>query len=186
MRLRWWPGAVFIAVAAACFTGAHAQPKSDWEITLEERDWQEGEIKLPDYPKAQNLIEFESLASSGNFRFFVDSQSLSAGKDGAVRYTLVARSGSGVENVSFNGLRCARGTHKVYATGRSDKTWAPVRTGDWKAIQLNSPARQHVILMRDFFCPSGVPIMSREEGLDALRKGIHPYAPGNHPGMGRR
>lgn len=185
MTLRRLSGAVCLAIAAASFSAAQAQPKSDWEIKLDESEWKEGDIKLPDYPSPQNLIEFESLAA-GNFRFFVDGQSLSAGADGAVRYTLVARSGSGVENASFNGLRCKAGTHKVYATGRSDKTWAPVPAGDWKTIQLNSAARQHVILMRDFFCPSGVPIMSREEGLDALRKGFHPYAPGNHPGMGRR
>lgn len=177
-------GVLFAAAAVFC-TGAPAQPKSDWEIKLEERDWTEGDIKLPAFPKAENLIEFE-LLGTGKFRYFIDSQSLVAGEDGAVRYTLVARSASGVENVSFNGVRCKTSTHKVYATGRSDKTWAEARNSAWKDLGSKAAARLHVLLMRDFFCPAGVPIMSREEGVDALRKGMHPNAVSNQPGVGLR
>ena len=185
MRTKQFARSLLVAAAAVFCAGAQAQPKSDWEIKLEERDWQEGEVKLPDYPKPENLIEFEYLLA-GSFRFYVDSLSLFAGSDGAVRYTLVARSASGVENVSFNGLRCKVATHKVYATGRADKTWAETRNDDWKEIQRKSSARQHALLMRDFFCPAGLPITSREEGIDALRKGFHPQAVSNQPGEGRR
>ncbi len=183
MRLaRFAAGLILTAAAATC---ALAQPKSDWEIKLEERDWKEGDVKLPAYPKPENLIEFE-LLGTGNFRYFIDSESLIAGEDGAVRYTLVARSGSGVDNVSFNGLRCKTASHKVYATGRSDKTWAEARNSDWKDLQSRAATRMHVMLMRDFFCPGGLSIMSRKEGVDALRSGLHPDALSNHPGLGRR
>lgn len=174
-----------LLAAAALFGNAFAQPKTDWEIRQESRDWQEAQIKLPAYPKAGDLIEFEvSLASS--FRFFVDSQSIIAANDGAVRYTLVARSSSGVDNVSFNGLRCKTNGHKVYATGRPDKTWSPVPNSEWKELQLKTVTRQHIALMRDFFCPSGIPITTREEGVEALRQGIHPHAVSYQPGMGKR
>ncbi len=176
---------VLAAAAAAVCAAAPAQPKSDWEIKLEERDWQESDIRLPAYPKPEDLIEFELLAS-GNFRFYVDGKSLIAGTDGTVRYTLVARSGSGTENVSFNGMRCKNSAHKVYATGRADKTWSPARNSEWKDLQSTTVSRQHVMLMRDFFCPAGMQITSREEGLDALQKGIHPYAVSNQPGLGKR
>jgi len=183
VSLARFAGGFLLAGAAA--TCALAQPKSDWEIKLEERDWKEGDIKLPAYPKQEDLIEFELLGTA-NFRYFVDGASLIAGEDGAVRYTLVARSGSGVENVSFNGLRCKTRAHKVYATGHADKTWAEARNSDWKDIQLKAATRMHALLMRDFFCPGGLPIMSRKEGIDALRNGIHPDALSNHPGLGRR
>ncbi len=152
---------------------------------MEERNWQESDVKLPEFPKAENLIEFEASAAS-NFRFFVDGQSLVAVKDGAVRYVLVARSATGAESVSFNGLRCKTSAHKVYATGRNDKTWAMVPNSEWKELQPRTVSRQHLALMRDFFCPSGVPISSREEGIDALRQGIHPHAVSYQPGVGRR
>lgn len=176
---------VLVAAAAAFCAEALAQPKSDWEIKLEERDWKEGDIKLPAYPKPENLVEVE-FRGAGTFRYFIDGESLIAGEDGAVRYTLIARSASGVENVSFNGVRCKTSTHKVYATGRSDKTWAEARNSEWKDLGARSASRLHVLLMRDFFCPAGVPIMSRAEGVDALRKGIHPYAVSNQPGLGQR
>ena len=171
--------------AAALFVNAFAQPKSDWEIKMETRDWQEAGIKLPAYPNPGDLIEFEASAAS-TFRFFVDGKSIIAGRDGAVRYTMVARSASGAENVSFNGLRCKTNAHRVYATGRSDKTWTPVPNSDWKALEVKTVTRQHIALMRDFFCPAGTPIQTREEGIAALRQGIHPHAVSYQPGEGRR
>jgi hypothetical protein len=174
------------SLAAIALAGsAVAQPKSDWEIRQETRDWQEAEFKMPAYPKSGDLIEFEASAASP-FKFFVDSQSIIAGSDGAVRYTLVARSPSGAESVSFNGLRCKTYAHRVYATGRADKTWAPVPNSEWKALQLKTVTRQHIALMRDFFCPAGTPIVTREEGIQALRQGIHPHAASYQPGEGLR
>lgn len=174
-----------ILLAAALSGAALAQPKSDWEIKMEERNWQEVETKLPPYPKPENLIEFEASAANP-FRFFVDSESIVAGADGAIRYTLVARSPSGNDNVSYNGLRCKTNAHKVYATGRSDKTWALARDSEWKEVLPRSVSRQNQALMRDFFCPAGVPILSREEGVDALRRGIHPNAVSNQTNFGTR
>ena len=171
--------ALSFAVCAACAFGTVlAQPKSDWEVRLEEREWQEGEVKLPDYPKPENLIEFVASMAT-NFRFFVDSQSIEIG-GGVVRYTLVARSQSGSESISFDGLRCKTKAHRVYATARPDKTWSRFRDSEWREMQPKTVTRQHFALMRDFFCPGAVPILSRGEGIDALTRGIHPNAISNH------
>jgi hypothetical protein len=175
---------ILLAAAFGPYGGASAQPKSEWEIKMEERNWAEAEVKLPAYPNPENLIEFE--ASPANpFRFFVDSQSIVAGKDGAIRYTLVARSSSGNDNVSYNGLRCKTNAHKVYANGRADKTWATVRDSEWKELQFKTVSRQHVALMREFFCPAGVPIATAEEGVNALRRGVHPDAVSRHSNFTR-
>jgi hypothetical protein len=175
----------FLACVAAFPATALSQPKSDWEVKQEERDWQEAEVKLPEFPKPENLIEFEaSMATS--FRFFVDGQSIDVdSRGGVVRYTLVARSQSGSENVSFDGLRCKTTSHRVYATARSDRTWSRVRDGDWKELQPKTVTRQHFALMRDFFCPGAVPILSRAEGVDALRRGMHPNAISNYTNPNR-
>ena len=173
-----------MAVAAAFCGSALAQPKSDWEIKMEERNWQESEVKLPEFPKAENLIEFEASAAS-SFKFFVDGQSITAGADGAVRYTLVGRSSSGNESISFDGLRCKTNAHRIYATGRSDKTWSRVRDSQWKELQPKTVSRQHLALMRDFFCPAGIAISSGSEGIDALRRGYHPDAVTFNPSKSR-
>jgi hypothetical protein len=177
--------ALLVSLAALLPAFAVAQPKSDWEIKMEERNWQEGDVKMPDFPKPENLLEFEASAANP-FRFYVDGNSILAGADGAVRYTLVARSTSGAESISFNGLRCKTRAHKVYANGRSDKTWSPVPNSEWKELQLKTITRQHIALMRDFFCPAGVPISTREEGVDALKRGIHPHAASSQTNFGSR
>lgn len=174
-------GAVLLALAA----GAVAQPRSDWEEKLEERNWQEGELKLPAYPKAENLLEYEASAAS-SFRFLVDADSISATSDGVVRYTLVARSTAGTESVSFNGLRCKARAHRVYATGHSaDKNWSAAFDSQWKELQPRAFSRPHQALMRNFFCPAGIAITSRDEGVDALRRGAHPQAVGSPASLGR-
>ena len=119
-----------------------------------------------------------------SFRFFVDSQSIDIG-GGVVRYTLVARSQSGSESISFNGLRCKTGSHRAYATARSDKTWSRIRDSEWRELQPKTVTRQHFALMRDFFCPGAVAILSRAEGIDALRRGMHPNAISNHTNFAR-
>jgi hypothetical protein len=90
-----------------------------------------------------------------------------------VRYTLVARSPNGVDNVSYEGLRCQSGKYKVYATGRSDGKWTP-RTMEWEEIPLRTVQRWHLVLRRSYFCPQTVAIRDVAEGIDALKRGGHP------------
>lgn len=151
----------------------------------EEAAWKESDLQLPPYPKPENLLEFEVLGA-GNFSFYVDAESITIGSDDVVRYVSLARSRTGVESVSFDGLRCATVSHRVYATGRAaDKTWSIVRGGEWKKLSLGAPGRQHLVLTRDFFCPAGFTIGSRKEGVAALRAGSHPDAVSNHSNFRR-
>ena len=173
------------ALALALWAGLiAAQPKSDWEIEVERRGWKEGEYKLPALPRPEDLIEFFVSAAS-NFRFFVDPQSLSVGKDGVVRYTLLARSPSGAENITYEGIRCAAGSVRVYAYGRPGGSWAE-RDSDWRPIEPKSLQRWHNALWREYFCPMKVPIFDPAEGIDALRRGGHPNAAGLERGPGGR
>lgn len=165
---------LFILVASTWATSAAAQanvPKSDWEIQQEERDWKEIELRLPAPPKGEGLVEFFVSAAS-SFKFFIDSRSVSVGADGVVRYTLVARSPAGAETVSYEGIRCSNGTYRVYALGSGD-AWSQARS-DWRPIEPRSVQRWHNELRGRYFCPLRLPIMSAEEGIDALRRGGHP------------
>lgn len=152
---------------------AAAQPKTDWEEKQEARDWKEAELKLPALPKADALIEF-FVSSATSFKFFVDPLSLSVGADGVVRYTLVARSPSGAETVSYEGMRCKSGTYKVYAFANGG-VWSRSRGNpDWWPIEPKSVQRWHQALRREYFCPFDVGISTAAEGLDYLRRGGHP------------
>ena len=145
-------------------------------VSREKNPDAEEDVKLPAYPKDENLIEFE-VRPAGSFRFYVDAASVASGADGIVRYAVVVRSSSGAENVSYDGLRCSADAHRVFATGRSaEQTWLPARTSEWKRLALGALGRHHLVLMRDFFCPAGIAISSASEGVDALRGGGHPHA----------
>jgi CNP1-like family protein len=95
------------------------------------------------------------------------------GKDGVVRYTLVARSPQGAESVVFEGMRCATREVRGYATGRADGGWSR-RDTPWRAITPRSVQRWHDALAAEYLCPGGTAIHGAAEGVDALRRGGHP------------
>ncbi|MBV2183516.1 MAG: CNP1-like family protein [Rhizobium sp.] len=164
---------ILACCALAAGVGAWAQPVPPNRVEAEETVWTEDEVALPAYPQADDLREFYVSELTAH-KFFVDASTLSVGKDGVVRYTLVVRTGGGATNVSFEGIRCATGELKLYASGHRDGTWAKSRQSEWRPIENKLANRQHVSLFRDLFCPFGVPIKSPAEGREALNLGRHP------------
>lgn len=162
------------AVAAAAqntnqpdFTGG----SSRYDEQQEKLNWKEAEVRLPPYPRDADLIEFQ-VSSGATFRFFIDAASLSVADDGVVRYTLVARSPSGVANVSFEGIRCSTKSYKVYARGTGGN-WSR-REGEWQLIEERTIQRWHNVLYWEYLCPRHRPVQTAAEGVDALRRGVHP------------
>ena len=168
----------------ACAGLCVAQPKSDHEVEVERREWKESEYKLPPPPKPQDLVEFYVSAGT-DFRFFIDQKSLSVGKDGVVRFTLLARSTTGAETVSHEGIRCSQGSYRVYAYGRQGTGWTE-RESDWRPLEVKTTQRWRNALLREYFCPMRTPIFDPAEGIDALRRGGHPNAVGLQHGPGGR
>jgi hypothetical protein len=141
--------------------------KTEFEREQEEREFKEADLQLPAYPKKDGLVEFR-ISDPGSFRYFVDAAAISIGKDEVVRYTLVVRSASGVENVSYEGMRCGSGTYKVFAYGNDGK-WSPSR-GDWRETSL----RWEYELRTRYLCPMKLRVQSAAEAVDALKRGGHP------------
>jgi len=129
----------------------------DFEDTS--KRWQEIEAQLPPAPQPGNLIEVK-LDSSTRNTLFIDSASLSIGKDGVVRYTAILRSPSGAQNVSFEGLRCESGERKLYAFGRTSATtggkdagpWSRNRYAKWEPIQARLAGGYHRELFFHYLC----------------------------------
>lgn len=156
---------------AGCVALALAQPKSDWERQNEARVAGEEPVVLPAYPRKDALAEIYVSADT-ELRYFVDTASVSVGRDKVVRYTLVARSPNGAENVSYEGIRCP-GEHRMYAVGRPDGTWGG-RASGWREIVRGTTRGWPYALARYYFCPHRNTIASAAEGVDALRRGSHP------------
>jgi hypothetical protein len=135
-----------------------------------EKPWAEIEAQLPAYPRDENLLAFFVSAASDN-KFMIDTESISLGSDGVVRYTLVITSASGAKNVSYEGLRCLLAERRLYAFGRADKTWSKARSQQWGKLKSPDMNRQHAVLYFEYFCPNGLTVRDAEEARQALRAG---------------
>jgi hypothetical protein len=137
----------------------------------EDKPWEEQKEALPAYPAEADLVRFD-VGNNSAFQFFVDTRSISVGKDGVVRYTLVARSTSGALNVSYEGIRCDSHERKLYAFGRADKTWAEARNAAWAPIPSSKTyaSSQHAVLAEEFFCPAQGSVRSAAEAVAALKR----------------
>lgn len=117
------------------------------------RKWQEGDYRLPGWPRDADLVEVRLDVPDGSLTHYIDKQSLSTGDDGVVRYTLVTKSASGAHNVSFEGLRCSpKGRWKAYAYG-IDGGFRPTGVADqWREIQGQASDPLHYDLWQHYLC----------------------------------
>jgi hypothetical protein len=181
--LKFLPFALLLALAACSSKGPN--DVSDWEKANEGVLRREAGIATPDlppYPANDRLVQF-FVSSANTFKFFIDKASLRVGADRIIRYTLVARSASGAENISYEGINCQAGEYIIYAVGVNGEWIA--RPAEWRAIEPRSVQRWHNALQKEFFCPNNVPIYSAEEGLRALALGGHPLTTPSSTGGGR-
>jgi len=136
----------------------------------EKKPWVELEAKPPAYPKDGNLLQFDAGAATPH-RFFLDTESLSVGPDGVVRYTLVVKTAGGATNVSYEGIRCDTRQYKVYALGRRDGTWMETRDPQWRRIEYREVNRHHGVLYADILCRDRIPVKNAKDALEAIRSG---------------
>lgn len=136
---------------------------------FDEPEWAEQQAKLPAFPKAENLL-VARIEIARTFQFLVDASTIDIGQDGVVRFVLVARSASGSENVSFEGVRCETRERKLYAVGRPDKTWAQARNSVWTTYS-RSATNYHAELASMFFCPDAMIASKVDQVVSLLRRG---------------
>lgn len=137
---------------------------------FEDQEWKEQVTKLPPSPKSENLAEI-MVGGGGAFSFFVDLASIDIGNDGVVRYSILARSVGGAENVSFEGIRCRTRERKIYAIGRGDRSWAQARNPAWSRISSAQRNPYHADLADRYFCPERSPVYDSAAAIRNIRAG---------------
>jgi len=115
-------------------------------------EWKEDAVVMPPFPLADDLVEVDLSLPEFPFTLFIDRQSFSVGKDRVIRYTAVLRSRNGVENVSYEGIRCNHSQVQRYAYGSGGR-FRPVRDRDWRYIRKDGQDRFRTELVDHFFCP---------------------------------
>ena len=164
---------LLVVVLSAAGGGiAAAAPAAD-DGEEQQRPAVEKEVAFPAFPATESLIPVYAGVTSTN-RFLLDQTSISIGDDDVVRFVLVTRSASGVENVSFEGIRCDSLERRIYALGRSDRTWSKSRNSNWMAISSSTVSLPHWDLAKRYFCDYGLPVSSPRHVIDAIRCGSQP------------
>ncbi|MBX3666610.1 MAG: CNP1-like family protein [Burkholderiales bacterium] len=163
------------ATLAGVFSALTAFAQSQWDgwdykFDREVTSWSEMQAQLPAYPADANLIPLD-VGSVSSHRFFVDGKSVSADKDGVVRYTLVIKTSGGATNVSFEGIRCETREQKYYAIGRTGGSWVRARDPRWKYIEFRHVNAHHVTLYGEFACDGKSVRGSADQIVQALRRG---------------
>lgn len=121
--------------------------------TLEEAaEPEEQKLVIPPYPREKDLLEVDIDRYGYPYRLFIDAASLSVGDDRIVRYTALLRSKTGVDNVSYEGIRCPRHEYKRYAYGSGGKFY-PATAGDWTRIHQTRQDLYREVLANSYFCP---------------------------------
>ncbi|MBC7781402.1 MAG: hypothetical protein H7125_15005 [Proteobacteria bacterium] len=150
-----------------------ASPSRQQVVIVSEGDDGDLKIDLPAYPSDADLIELRQVLRA-DLRFFVDTRSLQVTPGGEVRYTFVVRTAGGSSTVTFESMRCAARERMILAAGTADRKWTPARMPRWDALERNDMVGQRAVLHRDILCPARLPIRNVQEGVAALRSGIHP------------
>ncbi len=169
LKTRWFGACLSAALFLVVLPSSQAAGfDSDFED--EQKPWQEVAVQLPAFPEPVNLLPF-TVGAVQDTRFLIDGNSLSVGADEVIRYTLVVISPSGAQTISYEGMRCTTAERRVYAFGRSDKTWSKARGNKWTQIKGNTN-NHHVSLFGDYLCAMGAPtVMTADAARRVLRNG---------------
>jgi len=150
---------------------------SDEDFDDDGKSWQEVKTEIPPAPQAANLVSFY-VSPTATMNFFIDLNSITAGADGVVRYTMVSKSEAGAENISYEGIRCQTYENKLYAFGQKDGSWSRARLSGWKQINESSGNRQHAALAKDYLCQDGM-IAGKVDEIRGRIRNNRPIKPGS-------
>ena len=131
-----------LAVLAGASWGAGAQLVVD-------PDWKEQEAPPPPPLRTTGLVPLEVPGSS--LRFGVDPASVAVGKDGVVRYVVVATSTSGAVNGIYEGISCDKGAVRIFARHNPDSGWVEAKN-QWQPLHETANSRYSLQVARTGAC----------------------------------
>lgn len=145
------------------------------------KPWKLGAVRFPPLPKPGKLIELDSSAIGTRYQYYLDPASVSVGKDGVTRYTIVIVSPSGARNVLYEGIHCDASNARTfgYAT-RTSRGFQPATGSRWEPLEINGARAYRYYLADRFVCDqvgSALDIKAVRRRLMALARGLPIQAP---------
>lgn len=130
-------------------------------------EWSELEAPPPPPLRTSGLIPLDVAGTS--LRFGIDPASISVGKDGVVRYVVVATSSSGTVNGIYEGIRCNSGQVKVFARHNPGSGWVSSKGSEWQDIFRTPNTRYSLVIARGGACQENAPNTSPAQIVQDLK-----------------
>jgi hypothetical protein len=130
-------------------------------------DWREAEAPPPPAFRQSGLIPLDMPRSS--LRFGVDPASVSLGRDGIVRYVVVAASATGAVNGLYEGIRCDTAEFKVYARYNAGSGWTVAKESPWRPLHDAQTSSHSLLIARTGACVGHAPNRSATQIVRDLR-----------------
>jgi hypothetical protein len=156
------------AIAAALL--ACAALASQAQLATPDPDWKEADAPPPPALKLDGLIPIDQPGSS--LRFGVAPGSVTVGKDGIVRYVVVATSTSGAVNAIYEGIRCNTGEFRVYARHNPSSGWSLNKDSLWRSLHDPQPSAHTLTIARSGACIGDGTNRSAEQIVRDLRGSV--------------
>lgn len=127
-------------------------------------------VNLPETSTPSDWLKFK-VKQLGRHEYAIDPNSVSQGGDGIVRYSVLIRTTGGVDNVSYEGIRCVTGEWKMYATGRDNGGWSRSPGPVWRPISEVGLNAVRFTLFKDYVCDrDGVPFRNAQVVIARIRE----------------
>ena len=161
---------------AACLAGApdagQAQPSTR---PIERRQEQapkppeepvpESPVRLPAFPRGEDLVELDAADFDLGVRVFLDPGSLSQPAPGVVRYTMLLVSATGTGNLFYESIDCERGEWRTLAFGTGAGTFELMREARWRSLEGTTAIGHRRALARNYICIRGRRLPDRAQDL---------------------
>ncbi|RYF65676.1 MAG: hypothetical protein EOO22_22265 [Comamonadaceae bacterium] len=139
-------------------------------LAADDPDWKETEVPPPPAFDQKRLVQVE-MPVFMSLQVGIDPGTIVIGKDGIVRYVVVATSKSGgAMNAFYEGMRCATNESKTYAR-YGDTAWQALPDPQWKKV---SDVRSNYTkaIAKQGVCQGNAPRTSVTDIVDHIKRPV--------------
>lgn len=137
-------------------------------IIQEEPQKQAGEVPLPAFPRASDLIPLRAPRGGAAYTYYIDVNSVRLDADEVLFYTVVIQSADGSSNIIYEGIRCATEEIKSFAYGTRDGRFERMADAQWKYFYNEGVLGYRMDLMEKYACSEAGWAVDADTVLDRL------------------
>ena len=154
--------------AAVLMVGLIATGSAMAQLRDADPDWQEEIGGRPPEFDVRRLIPIDLPAHVG-VRMGIDPETLSIGKDGVVRYVVVASGSGGAQTVLYEAIRCSTAQYRRLARHSPEGGWTVLAGSEWTALHGRLPSVHPLVIARSGICEGAAPNRSTADMIRDLR-----------------